>query len=109
MFQQHETLGFVQTKLLLILQGAEARKLLEMAVKVRCGHIDVPGECFNAHGSCVVFPNPGDGLDNLIALSSRSIQLTQKRSLTIFFDGFTWLEQNVMFHTLGLLDNLDAL
>ena len=35
-------------------------------------------------------------------------QLTQKRSLTIFFDGFTWLVQIVMFLT-GLLVNLDEL
>ena len=30
-------------------------------------------------------------------------QLTQKRTLTVFFDGFTWLMQIVMFLMLGLL------
>lgn len=36
-------------------------------------------------------------------------RLTNKRSLTVFFDGFTWLMQIIMFLTLGLFVNSDEL
>lgn len=45
----------------------------------------------------------------LAGLVVGNYKLTQKRSLTVFFDGFTWLMQIVMFLTLGLFVNSDEL
>lgn len=45
----------------------------------------------------------------LAGLVVGNYKLTQKRSLTVFFDGFTWLMQIVMFLTLGLFVNSNEL
>ena len=45
----------------------------------------------------------------LAGLVVGNYKLAQKRSLTVFFDGFTWLMQIVMFLTLGLFVNSDEL
>ena len=45
----------------------------------------------------------------LAGLVVGNYKLVQKRSLTVFFDGFTWLVQIVMFLTLGLFVNGDEL
>ena len=45
----------------------------------------------------------------LSGLGIRNHKLEQKRPLTVFFDGFTWLMQIVMFLTLGLFVNSNEL
>ena len=45
----------------------------------------------------------------LAGLVVGNYKLVQKRSLTVFFDGFTWLVQIVMFLTVGLFVNGDEL
>ena len=45
----------------------------------------------------------------LAGLVVRQPKIAQKRQLTVFFDGFTWLMQIVMFLTLGLFVNSDEL
>ena len=45
----------------------------------------------------------------LSGLVSGNHQVEQKRPLTVFFDGFTWLMQIVMFLTLGLFVNSNEL
>ncbi len=45
----------------------------------------------------------------LAGLVVGNYKLKQKRPLTVFFDGFTWLMQIVMFLTLGLFVNSDEL
>ncbi len=67
-FIEHAFPGYMQSKLLLVLQGAHGGERTELMVQCRYAHPRHGGEFFNAQGLGVVQPEPLDCLGGAVAL-----------------------------------------